>query len=103
MFGGLPPIKKKSTKISYIIYHIDRNFHQEKNSPISPFALIGECSSTNFLSCVNYTEYMATFTALVKKISTKYFCNAKVAGLGELFVKQKFRLYSTIVSHSRDA
>ena len=45
----------------------------------------------NFLSCVNdYIEDMATFTALVKIYSTKYFCSTKVAGLGEIFVKRKF-------------
>ena len=31
----------------------------------------------------NYIEDMATFTALVKIYFTKYFCNAKVTGLGE--------------------
>ena len=31
-----------------------------------------------------------TFNALVKIYSTKYFCNTKVAGLGESFVQQKF-------------
>ena len=47
--------------------------------------------SCKFLSCVNdYIEDMATFTALVKIYSTKYFCNTKVAGLGEIFVKRKF-------------
>ena len=40
---------------------------------------------------------MATFTALVKIYSTEYYCNTKVAGLGEIFVKRKFSciLYST--------
>ena len=42
---------------------------------------------TNFLSCVNdYIEDMATFTALAKIYSTEYFCNTKVARLGEIFV-----------------
>ena len=35
---------------------------------------------------------MATFTALAKMYSTEYFCNTKVAGLGEIFVKWKFSL-----------
>ena len=36
-----------------------------------------------FLSYVNdYIEDMATFTAMEKIYSTKYFCNTKVAGLG---------------------
>ena len=40
-----------------------------------------------FLSCVNdYVEDMATFTALARIYSTEYFCNTKVAGLGENFV-----------------
>ena len=42
--------------------------------------------SMNF--CTNdYIEGMATFTALVK---IEYFCNTKVAGLGEIFVQRKF-------------
>ena len=45
----------------------------------------------NFLSCVNdYIEDMATFTALAKIYFTKYFCNTKVSGVGEIFVKRKF-------------
>ena len=45
----------------------------------------------NFLSCVNdYIEDMVTFTALAKIYSTEYFCNTKVAGLGEIFVQRKF-------------
>ena len=43
--------------------------------------------SMNFLSCVNdRIDDMATFTALAKIYSTEYFCNTKVAGLGEIFV-----------------
>ena len=45
----------------------------------------------NFLSCVNdYVEDMATFTAFAKIYSTKYFCNARVSGVGKIFVKRKF-------------
>ena len=33
---------------------------------------------------------MATFTTLAKIYSIKYFCNTKVSGLGEIFVKRKF-------------
>ena len=41
----------------------------------------------NFLPYVNdYKEDMVTFTALAKIYSTEYFCNTKVAGLGEIFV-----------------
>ena len=48
----------------------------------------------NFLSCINdYIEDMATFTALVKIYSTEYFCNTKVARLGEIFVKENFHVY----------
>ena len=48
----------------------------------------------NFLSCVNdYIEDIVTFTALAKNYSTKYFCNTKVAGLGEIFVKRNFHVY----------
>ena len=44
-----------------------------------------------FSSCVNdYMEDIATFTALAKIYSTEYFCSTKVAGLGKLFVQQKF-------------
>ena len=44
----------------------------------------------NFLSHVNdYIEDMATFTASAKIYSTEYFCNAKVAGIGEIFVQRK--------------
>ena len=47
--------------------------------------------SVNFLSRDNdYIEDMATFTALAKIYSTEYFCNAKVAGIGEIFVQRKF-------------
>ena len=46
----------------HVYYCIAGNFRQEKNSPISPPALIGE-----ILFCVNdYIEDMATITALVK-------------------------------------
>ena len=75
----------------YLMYCIYRNFTRRKCSPISPSALIGEILSRKFLSCVNdYVEDMVTFTTLVKIYSTKYFCNTKVAGLGEIFVKRKF-------------
>ena len=33
---------------------------------------------------------MAIFITLAKIYSTEYFCNAKVAGLSEIFVQQKF-------------
>ena len=45
----------------------------------------------NYLSCARVNDYVeditATFTALAKIYSTDY---TKVAGLGEVFVKQKF-------------
>ena len=51
----------------------------------------------NFLSCINdYTEDMATFTALAKIYSSEYFCNARVAGIGEILSSEKFHLHSNI-------
>ena len=45
----------------------------------------------NSLPCVNdYIDSIAPFTVLVKSYSTKYFCNTKVAGLGEISVQRKF-------------
>ena len=45
-----------------------------------------------YLGCNNYTEDIATFTALEKIYSTKYFCNniINVAGFSEMFVKRNF-------------
>lgn len=40
---------------------------------------------------------MATFTAWTKIRSTKYFCNARVAGLGEIFVQQKHLAIAMVV------
>ena len=67
-------------------------FARRKFSPISPSALnIGDIFIVQFFvlyTCVNdYIEDMATFTALAKIYFTEYFCNAKVAGLGESFVQ----------------
>ena len=46
---------------------------------------------TNFLSCIDdYTEDMATFTTLAKIYSSEYFCNAREAGIGKIFVLRKF-------------
>ena len=70
-----------------VYYPIAGNFCQEK-TPILPPVLISEIY---FLSYVNdYIDDMATFTVLEKNYSTKYFCNEKVAGPGEMFVQQKF-------------
>ena len=50
--------------------------------------------SREFLSRIDdYTEDMVTFTALVKIYSSEYFCNARVAGIGEIFIQWKFWLY----------
>ena len=38
----------------------------------------------------DYTEDMVTFTALAKIYSSEYFCNARVAGIGEIFVQRNF-------------
>ena len=43
-----------------------------------------------FVLCSDYIEDMATFTILAKIYSIKYFCNTKISGLGEIFVKRKF-------------
>ena len=71
--------------------------HMRKFSPGETFANFAICSHwrnfyhANFLSYVNdYIEDMATFTALAKIYSTKYFCNTKISVLGEIFVKLKF-------------
>ena len=55
-------------------------------------ALMGEIFiPRTFLSRVNdYLAPMAIFTAWVKIYFAKYFCNARVGGLGEIFVQQKF-------------
>ncbi len=39
---------------------------------------------------------MLIFTTLAKIYSTKYFCNRKVARLGEFFFRENFQLYSII-------
>ena len=74
-----------------ILYHIiHRNFHQEKILPTSPSTLIGKYFC--LLSCVkDCIEDMATFTALV---NTNFFCNTKVAGLGEIFIQRNVYVYS---------
>ena len=72
-------------------YHIAGNFCLEKN-----FAIFTPCSHgrnfypVNFLSRVNdYIEPMATWVK-IHVYSAKYFCNARVAELGEIFVQQIF-------------
>ena len=73
----------------HIMYHIARNFILEK------FFALFACSP-HFLSHVtDYVEpiilCMVTFMAQAKLYSTEYFCNAMVAGLGEIiFVQRKF-------------
>ena len=52
-------------------------FTMKKVSAILPCALIGE----------NCIENMVTFTALM---ATKFFCNTKVAGIGEMSAQQNF-------------
>ena len=37
------------------------------------------------------------FTALAKIYSTEYFCNTKVAGLGEIFAQEKFSAIATVL------
>ena len=62
----------------------------------SPPALIGQNFITlNFCPFIkDCIEDMATFTMLVKFYSTKYFCNTKVAGLGEIFIQRKTHIYN---------
>ena len=74
------------------MYHIRRNFRQRKNFRQSCHLLLFvKFYQQNFLSSVNdYIEDMAIFTTLAKIYSTEYFFNTKVAGLGEIFVQQKF-------------
>ena len=61
--------------------------YSRKVSPIWPPALMDE---KFFVLCYDYIKDMATFTALAKVYSTEYFCNTKVAGVGKIFVQQKF-------------
>ena len=57
-----------------------------------------KCFIHGFLSCINdYIEDMTTFTALAKIYSTKYFCDTKVAGLGEILSSENLRLYSIYI------
>ena len=86
--------ENKSITDNYILY-THKISPGEKFLPISPSALIVKNFITRiFLSCV--IEDMATFTTLVKN----YFCNTKVPGLGEIFVKQKFFMYTVLKTGS---
>ena len=58
--------------------HVLLLLYSWKFSPISPPPLVGEIFIHKF--------DMVTFTAL-KIYSTEYFCNTKVAGLGEIFIR----------------
>ena len=87
MFYTISYVNKHHWLILYSIYHIARNFRQEKI-----FANFTTCSFwgkfyTNFSHVSDCIEDMVTFTALVKIFSTEYFCNTKVVGLGEIFVQ----------------
>ena len=73
------------------IYRIAKIFRQEK-----VFASFATCLHgrnfypANFLSRTDdYTEDMVTFTAMAKFYSCEYFCNARVAGIGEIFFQRK--------------
>ena len=73
-------------------YRIAGKFRLEKI-----FTFFAPCSHgrnfypANFLSRVNdYIEPMVIFTAWVKFYFAKYFCNARVAELGEIFVQRIF-------------
>ena len=86
----------------HVCYHVDVSTHilcgwkflpREDFYLFCHLLLLARILSTNFLSCVNnylHVEDIATFTALVKIYSTKYFSNTKVAGFGEIFVQRKY-------------
>ena len=60
---------------------------------IQKFLPLAKILSTNYFSCVNVCiEDVATFTIIIHKNlnSAKYFCNAKVAGLGEIILPLSF-------------
>ena len=67
-----------------IMYHMAENIRQEKI-----FANFATClHGQNCWSHIDdYTEDMATNTALAKIYSSKYFWNARIAGIGENFVR----------------
>ena len=96
----LPPppsiILKKALDYSSCLfrmtYRIAEKFHKEKIFTNFTTCLNGRnFYPANFLSRIeDYTEDMATFTILVKIYSSEYFCSARVAGIGEIFVQRKF-------------
>ena len=67
----------------------------QKFSPFSLLALMGK----KFYPVVMIAKslWQLIFTAWAKIYSTKYFYNARVGGLGEIFVKQNFWLYGIYV------
>ena len=67
------------------------SYHQFRHLFLLAKFLLCKC-----LSCVN--DYIEDIAPLAEIYSTKYFCNTKVAGLGEIFVQQKM---SHTVSHVR--
>ena len=64
------------------------NFRVEKSSPP---ALLGEISS-------HINDYIV-YTTWVKIYCKKYFCNVRVAGLGEILSSESFRPYGIIFSY----
>ena len=73
----------ESTTTIYVEIFARRNFCQFRH-----LLLLAKFVSHRFFN--DYIEDMATFTALAKIYSTKYFYNTKVAGLGGIFVQRKF-------------
>ena len=66
---------------------------------ILSLAFIGKNLSESFLSCANeYVKDMAIFTALAKFIPLNIPA-CKVAGLREIFVQSKYRLYGNSPVH----
>ena len=78
------------------LHHMHGKFHQEKIfANFTTHSHWWNFYHTNS-SCINdCIEDMVTFTALVKIYSTKlkYFC--EVAGLGKIFVRKSFHVYSS--------
>ena len=83
--------------IKMSMYCICRNFRQE--TIFANFATHSHWRKflhTNLLSCIkDYIDDMATFNYRIGEFfSTNFFCNTKVAGLGEIFYPAKIFTYT---------
>ena len=71
------------------------NFRQFHHAP----SLVGKIFYLQiFCPMLMVTQRMATYAALAKIFSTKYFCNIKVSGLGEIFCIAKIFTYTVGLS-----